>query len=39
VGTLTDVPSAAAGAGTSTTVTRSLPSRTKRSSAATLTST
>src|SRR4051794_14463429 len=39
VGTLTVVPSAAAGAGTSTTDTRSLPSRTKRSSSATLTST
>src|SRR5215212_7973283 len=39
VGTLTVVPSAAAGAGTSTTLTRSAPSRTKRSSSATRTST
>ena len=39
VGTVTFVPSAAAGAGTSTTVTRSLPSRRKRSSSATRTST
>ena len=36
VGTLTVVPSAAAGAGTSTTLTRSLPSRRKRSSSPTL---